>query len=184
MERVPGNKISSSMNQSLFNITEERKAILRALEESDGEVSDDLAEAMAINRDTFLDKAESYGYIMRKLETDELSIDSEISRLTALKKSKSSSYARLESSLLDALQLYGQQDAKGIFRAEAGTFRFSTARSPKSVDVFDESLVPEEFKVAKTVISVSKTTIKNALDLGQEVPGASFKEGSLRLVLK
>ena len=169
---------------SLFNITQERKFLIQMLESADGEVSEELVEALAINRDDFHDKIEGYGIIMRKLETDEIAIDSEISRLTALKKSKVNAYARLEQTLLEALQLYGQQDAKGVYRAEAGTFRFSTARSPKSVDIFDESLVPNEFKVEKVTVSVSKTTIKNALDLGQEVPGAAFKEGSLRLVLK
>jgi hypothetical protein len=172
------------MNSSLFNITEERKRILQALEASDGEASDDLVEVLAVNRNDFLDKAESYGYIMRKLETDEMAIDSEIERLTALKKSKANSYARLQNGLLEALQLYGEKDAKGVFRAEVGTFRISTARSPKSVDVFDEALIPEEYKVKKEVITVSKATIKNALEMGQEVPGASFKEGNLRLILK
>jgi CRP-like cAMP-binding protein len=169
---------------SLFNITQERKYLIQMLESANGEATDELVEALAINRDDFLEKSEGYGIIMRKLETDEIAIDSEISRLTALKKAKANAYARLEQTLLEALQLYGQQDAKGIWRAEAGTFRFSTARSPKSVDVFDEALIPDEFKVEKITVSVSKTTIKNALDLGQDVPGAAFKEGSVRLVLK
>jgi len=172
------------MSNSLFNITLERKLILEALEASDGEASDELQEAIAINRADFEAKSESYGYIMRKLETDEAAIDSEIARLTALKKSKANQYARLEKNLLEALQMYGSQDAKGIYRAEAGTFRFSTARSPKSVELVDENLIPDEFKIAKTTYTVSKTTIKNALELGQEVPGATFKEGALRLVMK
>ena len=48
----------------------------------------------------------------------------------------------------------------------------------------DESIIPDEFKIAKTTYTVSKTTIKNALELGQDVPGATFKEGGLRLVVK
>ncbi len=172
------------MSNSLFNITHERRQLLEVLEASDGEASEDLIEALAINRNDFLEKMESYGYIMRKLETDNIAIESEISRLTALKKSKANQYAKLEKNSLDALQLYGNQDNKGIFRAEAGTFRFSTARSPKSVELIDETIIPEEFKVAKTTYTVSKTTIKNALELGQSVPGAAFKEGDLRLVLK
>ena len=172
------------MSNSLFNITLERKLILQALEASDGEATEELAEAIAINRQDFESKSESYGYILRKLETDEAAIESEIARLTALKKSKASQYARLSQTLLEALQLYGSVDAKGIYRAEAGTFRFSTARSPKSVELIDESIIPDEFKIAKTTYTVSKTTIKNALELGQDVPGATFKEGGLRLVVK
>lgn len=172
------------MSNSLFNITTDRRHILEALEAADGEATPELAEALAINRAEFESKSESYGYIMRKLETDQAAIDSEISRLTALKKSKVNQYARLEERLLEAVLLYGDEGKNGNKYYEVGTFRFRTQRNPKSVDITDEALVPDEFKVRKEVISVSKTTIKNALELGQSVPGAQWKEGDVRLVLK
>jgi hypothetical protein len=169
---------------NLFNITAERKWLIQELEAADGEASEELLEQLAINRDTFSEKLEAYGYIMRKLETDVVSIESEIARLVALKTAKNKAYDRLKGLLLEAIQVYGDKDPKGVFRAEAGTFRFSTARNPKGVEVFDEALIPDEFKVAKTVVSVSKTTIKNALEMGQEVPGAKLKDEEYRLVVK
>lgn len=172
------------MNQSLFNITLERRQIMEALEASDGEATPELAEALAVNREDFEAKAESYAIIMRKLETEQDAIDSEISRLTALKKSKVNQYARLEENLLTAVLLYGEEGKNGNKFYEVGTFRFRTQRNPKSVELTDESLIPDEFKVQKITYTVSKTTIKNALELGQEVPGAQMKEGDVRLVMK
>lgn len=169
---------------TLFNITHERRLIMAALEAADGESSPELDEALAINRSDFEEKAENYGVVMRKLQTDTEAIDSEIKRLTALKNAKERQCAKLEERLLEALLLYGEEDEKGIRRIEAGTFRFSTRRNPKSVEILDENLVPEEFKVAKTTYTISKTTIKNALELGQEVPGAQFKDGDVKLSMR
>ncbi len=169
---------------NLFNITHERKLLMQQLEAADGEASEELLEELAINRSNFEEKAEGYAYMMRKLETDVNAVKSEIDRLTALKTAKERAYERLEKTLLDAVVQYGEKGKDDVARAEVGTFRFSTRRNPASVEILDEEAIPEEYKVSKTTVSVSKTTIKNALSLGQSVPGAQMKEGDLRLVVK
>ena len=46
-------------------------------------------------------------------------------------------------------------------------------KKSKSVEILDESLVPEEYKTFKTVESISKTAIKKAIDKeGLDIPGA------------
>ena len=51
-------------------------------------------------------------------------------------------------------------------------------RPSEAVEVVVEEMIPEEYKVAKIVITVSKTAIKDAIKQGIDVPGAKLVERS------
>lgn len=75
-------------------------------------------------------------------------------------------------------------EAAGIkeIKANDGTFAAKIAKNPPSVEVFDESLLPENcFKIKK---EVSKTAIKEALQKGEDVQGARLITDSTRLQIK
>ena len=74
-------------------------------------------------------------------------------------------------------------DVAGITLIESPEILIKKAKNPVSVEILDESMIPAEFIKTKTVSSISKTDIKNALKAGQDVPGAKLME-STRIVIK
>ena len=54
-------------------------------------------------------------------------------------------------------------------------FKIRLKQCPPSVDVFDETMIPPEFWREKVIASVDKVMLKDALNEGVEVPGASIQ---------
>ena len=112
-------------------------------------------------RDNKLDNIER---LKREYEASSNALDSEIKRLQQFKKQKEKSIENLTS-----LQMILTQGEK----IETSLYKFSTRKS-KSVNIIDESLIPDEyFKIKK---EVSKTEISKAINSGVNVSGAEIVE--------
>jgi len=90
-----------------------------------------------------------------------------------LKKAKENTVARLRESLLAALMVFGQEDAKGIRRYETPLAKLSTRKS-QAVEVINEDSIPPAFWVIKK--EVWKSEISKAIKDGEFVPGAQLKD--------
>ena len=143
------------------------------MEETGGEVTDEILEDLAIRRDNFQHKAEAYTRFILKLESEADAAAAEIKRIQALKKAKENTVARLKEHLLAALMVFTQEDAKGIRRFETPLAKLSTRKSI-AVEILDEEQIPADFWVIKK--EVSKSTISTAIKEGATVPGAQLKE--------
>ena len=65
---------------------------------------------------------------------------------------------------------------------ELGTL--SIAKNPASVEIFDETLIADEYKKEKVTVSIDKTSIKNALKAGKDVQGVKLVEDKTSLRIK
>jgi hypothetical protein len=158
---------------TLWQLTQEELSFIALMEENGGEVNDEIIEELAIRRDNFSHKAEAYAKFIMKLESEAEQAAAEIKRIQALKKAKENTVARLRESLLAALMVFTEEDAKGIRRYETPLAKLSTRKS-QAVEVLDEQLIPADFWVIKK--EVSKSTISQAIKDGAEVPGAQMKD--------
>lgn len=143
------------------------------MEENGGEVNDEIMEELAIRRENFKDKAEAYAKFILKLESEADQAASEIKRIQALKKAKENTVLRLRESLLSALMVFTEEDAKGIRRYETPLAKLSTRKSV-AVEILDEQIIPADYWVIKR--EVSKSTIGQAIKDGAEVPGAQLRD--------
>lgn len=159
--------------QTLWQLTQEELSFIALMEENGGEVNDEIIEELAIRRENFQYKAEAYAKFILKLESEADQAAAEIKRIQALKKAKENTVLRLRESLLAALMVFTEEDAKGIRRYETPLAKLSTRKS-QAVEVLDEQLIPADFWVIKK--EVSKSTISQAIKDGEEVPGAQLKE--------
>ncbi len=142
----------------------------------DDEIKQQVAEKVGLAMkalDVFKDKAEAYSKFILKLESEADQAAAEIKRIQALKKAKENTVQRLKDTLLAALMVFTEEDAKGIRRYETPLAKLSTRKS-QSVEILDEALLPDDFWVIKK--EVSKSTISAAIKDGAEVPGAQMKE--------
>ena len=158
---------------SLWQLTQEELSFISMMEDMGGEVTDEIMEDLAIRRDNFSAKAEAYSKFILKLDSEADQAAAEIKRIQAIKKAKENTAQRLRDTLLAALMVFTEEDAKGIRRYETPLAKLSTRRS-QSVEVLDESILPDSFWVVKK--EVSKSTISQAIKDGAEVPGAAMRE--------
>jgi len=161
------------MNSTLWNITQEFLALASIIEEAGGEATDELMEELAISRENFSHKAEGYAKLILKWDSEIDAAAAEIKRIQAIKKTKENSVGRLKETLKAALLVFGQEDAKGVKRFETPLVKLSTRKS-YAVEITDENALPEDCFVIKK--EVSKTAIKEMLEAGAEIDGASMKE--------
>ena len=158
---------------SLWQLTQEELSFISMMEDMGGEVTDEIMEDLAIRRENFSAKAEAYSKFILKLDSEADQAAAEIKRIQAIKKAKENTAQRLRDTLLAALMVFTEEDAKGIRRYETPLAKLSTRRS-QSVEVLDESILPDSFWVVKK--EVSKSTISQAIKDGAEVPGAAMRE--------
>lgn len=158
---------------TLWQLTQEELSFIALMEENGGELTDEIIEELAIRRDNFQHKAEAYAKFILKLESEAEQAAAEIKRIQALKKAKENTVARLRESLLAALMVFTEEDAKGIRRYETPLAKLSTRKSV-AVEILDEQIIPADYWVIKK--EVSKSTIGQAIKDGAEVPGAQLRE--------
>lgn len=114
----------------------------------------------------------------RTLEAQENAIDVELERLKLMKDRISKRREKFKNYVKENMETLELQKIE----TELGTI--SIAKIPASVEVYDESLVPAEYKKEKVTISVDKTKIKEALKQGQNVQGAKLVEDKTTLRIR
>lgn len=122
------------MSMNIFNIEQKFYAIFAELEENGGELTEELAKELEVTQENFIAKIKGYGDYVKALEADVDAIKKEVARLNALKKSKESRIARLESIMIEAIDKFGSTNKQGNKYVEGSTFKYSVSPS-KSVEV-------------------------------------------------
>jgi hypothetical protein len=145
----------------------------------DAQTVADTIEASGI-KDELAVKAQGIEFVARGAEAHNFAIDAEIARLEALKAHRSKTAAALRQYLKD------QMERAGIDLIECPLFKVQIKKNPPSVDVIDQLSLPKEFwrtpEPKPPVAAPDKARIKEALQHGDDVPGARLTQ-STRLVV-
>lgn len=157
------------MKLNLFQIELQYIALAELLINNGGETSDEINEALQINQNDLEAKAKGYGYIIFDIENEVTVIDSEIKRLSALKKSRTNTVERLKTTLSDAMQLFQ------ITEIKTATLKINFRKS-ESIFIENESLLDARFLTIKTTSTPNKVAIKEAIKAGETVLGACISE--------
>jgi hypothetical protein len=191
------------MNKSIYDISEEYLNIVAELEESEGELTPELEERLAINKEDFIAKATAYVHIIRMTESETSFIDTEIERLNDLKAGRLNKIERLKNTLKNAVILFGEDGKSGNKKVDLLIAKLWTTNR-QSVEIADEekfiantnnikyctasikTLPYEEARQVQTLasqyginidignINISKTLIKEDIEKEIEVNGASL----------
>lgn len=154
---------------TLYGITAELIGILAQLEELGGEITPELEQALAINEEQFVAKAEDYGHAILNLKGMAAAAKAEKERLAGLQKFYENTQKRLTDALSNAMQVFGHD------KVENATMRLSL-RHTTATEVDDIDQVPAEYKTTKVEVVADKTAIKKAIQSGEAVPGAHLVE--------
>ena len=126
---------------SLYNLKEDYKRVLELQAEGvDEEVIKDTLESID---DAIEDKADSYSYVIREKKGQNDTIDEEIKRLQALKRSNNNLIKLLQENLYEAMTSTG----KTKFKTDLNSFWIQ--KNPMSIEIKYEDNIPEEFYVTE-----------------------------------
>lgn len=154
------------MKQSLYNITEDQRLINAMLEETGGELTPEIEEAMMITEENFISKAEAYGATISEYDAQAEACAQEIKRLQAFKKTCENVSKRMKERISDAMMTFDMD------KVTAGTFRFSFRKST-AVVVENEELIPEEY--FRTERTICRKELMDALKAGEVIAGAMIE---------
>lgn len=164
------------MNKSLFLISAEMQAIVNDLIESGGELSPEIENSLIIAKNELKGKAVSYAVVIRSMEYENDVIDSEIKRLSGLKKSRTNSIERLKTALTNAMLSFEIEEIK----TETTKINF---RKSHTLEVLDELKVDKKYKTQTVTTKIDKNLIKKDIKNGEKVSGVELKE-NLNLQIK
>lgn len=157
---------------TMYEIAEQFRA-LSAMDGSDEELAQAIADTWESVELAFEDKAENYAKIITQVKAEADNIAAEVKRLTERQKGLKNKAQRMTETLYDAMNAAGKRKFKTTL------FTFGIQNNPPSVVVDDEKAVPDEFK--RHEVTLDKTALKEALKAG-EVAGAHLEQGeSLRI---
>ena len=164
-------------NLSLYNITNSFITLFEKAEQGEltkeeiEEQGKDLAISLK-NKSTSI-----IGYV-RNLDLTSEAIKNEIDRLTTMKKAIDNKIAKFKEYVKQNMEELELQKID----TELGTL--SIAKNPASVEIYDESMIADEYKKEKVTVTIDKTAIKNAIKEGKEVEGARLVEDKTSLRIK
>lgn len=119
--------------------------------------------------DAIENKAENIAKLIRNLESDVSAYKEEEDRLKTKRQATENKVKWLKTYLEDNMKMTGKTKFK------SGMFNFAIQKNPASVNITDERIIPEEFLIQQPP-KVDKTSLKEILKRGIEVPGAELKQ--------
>lgn len=155
-----------STNLSLWKISEEQAKLNDLLFESEGELTPEMEEALAINEANLTTKAANYIEAMAMFANGEETAKAEIKRLQAFAKRCANAQERMKASLTSALDIFG------IDKLEVGTHRISFRKS-EAVVIDDENAIPDNYRIIE--VKLNKAQIKADLKEGAIMTGAHLE---------
>ena len=151
--------------QTLYELTEQYRELLELAEENDSSAFQDTLESL---EDAIEDKAEKMAYVMQEIDGDIKLLGDEIKRLQGRKKSLESNLKRMKDYLLDELEKLDKPKVK------TARFTIYTQNNPESVEIENEELIPDRYKIPK--YTIDRKGIKESLRNGQAIEGVRLTQ--------
>ena len=158
----------------LYELTQQFKEIER-MEDLDDQTMLDTLESI---EGDFLAKGQNVAAYFQNLDADANALKEAESRISARRKAIENKSNSLKEYLLRNMQ------ALGITKIECPEFSITLRKPSEIIEVYDESAVPDVYKVSEITTTTSKTLIKRQLKNGVEVPGARISTGKQSLIIK
>ena len=158
----------------LYELTEMYQNISNLIEENaDNET---LEKALDEITDNIQTKAENMAKLIKSIEGNINVLKEEEKRLQTKRRALENKISSIKEYLEEQLK------AMDLKKVQGNLFTVSIQKNPQSVNILNEDLIPEKFKITKTTTSIDRRELLAALKEGQEVEGAEIKQTeSLRI---
>ena len=158
----------------LYELTEMYQNISNLIEE--GATNEELEEALESITDNIQIKAENMAKLIKSIEGNINVLKDEEKRLQTKRRALENKVISIKEYLEEQLK------AMNLNKVQGNLFTVSIQKNPQSVNILNEDLIPEQFKVTKTTTSIDRKELLAALKEGREIEGAEIKQTeSLRI---
>ena len=154
------------MSKSIYNISQELESIFNKIEYNDGVIDEEIETSLAITKQELENKGVQYAFKCLSIKSENEEIDAEIERLNKIKSKNINLENRLRETLKNAMLHFGIEEIK------IPTLKINFRKST-SIQIDNEDLIDEKYKVEKITKTISKSLIKEAIEKGENVFGAS-----------
>jgi hypothetical protein len=153
------------MGKNLFRINEDIFRLYQQIDDNGGELTPELEEQLTITENDRESKCEGYVSVIRMFKSKSQLLKDEAKRLLDAARTYDKSIERLEDNLLSSVVQLGNIKTNFV--------SISTRRN-KSVEIANDVEIPLQYQRVK--IEANKTAIKEAIESGIDVPGATIVE--------
>lgn len=157
----------TTYQKSMYQIRVDHLSLMQMIEESEGELTPEIEQALSLTQDEFNEKALSYALVVKHFDDETDIINKEIERLSAKLAQAKKKKEVFKQTLSDAMQQFG------VNELNTATLKLSFRKS-ESIEFVDESKIPFSYVEEKVVKTISKTKIKQDIKQGLDVPGAKL----------
>lgn len=154
---------------TLYNISTNLRYILKAIDDNDGVISDELEQELSIKQQELEEKGISYGFAIKHFADNVDKIDAEIERLKALKQRNEAMADKIKDKIKCAMVEFN------VEKIETATLKLSL-RTSKETIIENAEALPTQFLVRKETFTPDKKAIKKAIEDGEDVTGAYVRE--------
>lgn len=161
----------------LYEIATELNSLIELLSH-DGEITPEIESALSVLEIALIEKTDSCVFVAQKLEDNIEAAKKRKKEIDEFIKRQERSLERLESYIVGIMERMGKDSVEGLLH------KITLRKPSKIVDVFDESIVPPEFKTVEVVTKVDKMAIKEKLKKDEVVMGARLLDGKKSLQFK
>jgi len=180
MAKAKKEPVDNSKALAAITIAGELQNIVNSIIEAGGECDDATMAQLATWTERLEVKAENIGLVKMRLESDAAYFKQVEEAARAQRKSRESAVGRLTKYLARCMEI---ADVKSIRRND-GLFSISLCDGRAGVEILDEKKLPYEFTEIVELVKPKTAAIKEALQLGESVPGASLVFGEKYLQIR
>lgn len=166
--------IKTDLHAVLYDASGLSEKIEKALIESDGEITTHIQELLDFKEYTALDVKASVDVVAMTVERLDMNIDYYQQQIDQLKKLQDSLFKAKESlitNIASTMDRLNMDDVEGLYR------KFKFKQNPPKLEILDELLVSDEFKIMKITEHIKKDEIKDFLKKGGKLDWARITQG-------
>jgi len=171
---------NTAMVTSAIGIAAELQQIVAGLEANGGECDDETLAALRSWSAALEVKAESIAHVKLRLEADAGYWQQYEDAARAMRKSKEAAVKRLTEYLARCMAMAGVKSIK----KDDGLFSISLVAGRASCQITDEKKLPFELVDVVELIKPRKKEIQEALEAGQQIPGAALEYGNEYVMIR
>jgi hypothetical protein len=170
----------------LYQIEQDQAILGEWLEESGGELTPAIEELLALTEENLEGKCENICKLIRNLEAERDACKAEAQRLSEQARLRDNKIGQVKDYLLYHLRRMGKN------KVDAGLFKVGFQKSPPTLVIANEEVVPAQYRKAsvtlpvlemppellpEATITVDKSLLKSAVQAGLELPGVTIEQG-------
>jgi len=158
------------MNTTLFELTEKANLIFYQIVKADGELSEELEQSLCEVNVELCEKLDGYSSILDRLEMESELLKKKAAGYQKISRTVERVRARLKENIKTNMMILGVKTVSG------SDIDFQLSPCEYTLEINDE-ILNDKWKMVVTELVPDKKIIKEALKLGDDIPGAKLIGG-------